>query len=210
MTTLNTAKPAASEVIERALREGGKLHTFLSGGGLRVVRIESDTDGLVAYGEHPHIDEALRHTADDFLAGHRAYHHVYGGEYPLYLTGASTPNSELDAWVRQGSTFDARADGDAIVVELHGYERLEVPEDVSRRAIAGEVVTWQSRGYTFESSQIVFCNGDVGYSIVTLSGPDGRPSRRATFYPVVKTGRHATLDGAIAAALAAPSVEKAE
>ena len=46
--------------IEKALKDGARLHAFLSGGGLRVVRIEKkkdtetkdEDDNLISYGEH--------------------------------------------------------------------------------------------------------------------------------------------------------------
>ena len=38
--------------INKALKEGGRLHAFLSGSGLRVVRIEKNGK-LKGYGEHP-------------------------------------------------------------------------------------------------------------------------------------------------------------
>ena len=53
------------QILENALRGDGKMHAFLSGGGLRVVRIEVRGD-LVAYGEHPVVSDALRICADDF------------------------------------------------------------------------------------------------------------------------------------------------
>ena len=54
-------------LVEEALRKGKGLHAFLSGGGLRVVRIEDKGRGtLRGYGEHPHIDEAQR--LDEMLA----------------------------------------------------------------------------------------------------------------------------------------------
>lgn len=60
------------EQLEQALRAGGQLHAFRSGGGLRVVRVERDA-GLVAYGEHPHMGDALRLAGEDYAAGQQCY-----------------------------------------------------------------------------------------------------------------------------------------
>lgn len=108
--------------IEKALREGCKVRAFLSGGGLRVIRIEDAKHQLKGYGEYPHVEEALRHADDDYAAGGREYSAVYGGSEPHYLTGSTTTTGELDAWVRTGSTFHAVAKGDGFVFILDGYD----------------------------------------------------------------------------------------
>jgi hypothetical protein len=108
--------------IEKALREGCKVRAFLSGGGLRVIRIEDAEHELKGYGEHPHAEEALQHADDDYAAGGREYSDVYGGTEPHYLTGSTTTVGELDAWVRTGSTFHAVTEGDGFVFVLDGYD----------------------------------------------------------------------------------------
>jgi hypothetical protein len=102
IVTMNTMA-----VLEKALRAGNTMHAFRSGGGLRVIRIEKGQRGaLKGYGEHPGVDEALQHAAEDYEAGHRDYSKVYSskGLYPHYLTGSSSSETELDAWIRQGLT----------------------------------------------------------------------------------------------------------
>ena len=46
--------------IHQALRDGCRLRAFMSGGGLRVIRLEKRKQ-LKAYGEFPHVEEALQH-----------------------------------------------------------------------------------------------------------------------------------------------------
>src|SRR3989344_9530066 len=104
----------------QALAEGSKIHGFLSGGGLRVVIVKSKQK-LRGYGEHPSVDEALIHANEDFLAGGRPYKEVYGKVHTHYLTGSRDTTSPLDAWLRQGNTFDAyRVGENQIVVDLKG------------------------------------------------------------------------------------------
>lgn len=114
--------------IEQALLSGATMHAFLSGGGLRVVRVTKN-EKLIGYGEHPHIEGALHHTNDDIKAGGRPYNEVYGKLKPYYITGSSTPSCPLDRWVRQGHTFDVHADGDEFVVESELYVEVDDLEE---------------------------------------------------------------------------------
>src|SRR6266403_91893 len=95
--------------IEQALKEGCRVRTFRSGGGLRVVRIEDQNNELKGYGEHPAIEDALSHSNQDILDGHLAYKEQYGenGKYAHYVTGRSESSTELDAWINQGHNFNA-------------------------------------------------------------------------------------------------------
>lgn len=92
--------------VQQALDSVARLHTFRSGGGLRVVRLERDGT-LVGYGEHPNIEDAMSHADEDYLAGGRKYKQVYGKIYPHYLTGSSHASSILDSWISRGFTVDA-------------------------------------------------------------------------------------------------------
>ena len=110
--------------IEAALLAGAKLHSFRSGGGLRVVRLEKYKE-LLGYGEHPYIHDALEHADQDYLEGHKSYKEQYSGKnakYPHYLTGAyPESDDELDIWVFKGNTFDAYYNGDEFVCKIIGY-----------------------------------------------------------------------------------------
>lgn len=130
MSQMTTQQPepffmpaSTSTVLEEALRAGCRMHAFSSGGGLRVVRIERSGKS-VAYGEHPYINEALRIAAEDYKAGGRAYQDVYGKIEKEYLTGDPCPNSDLDMWVRKGSTFDAWFEDELFVFELKGLKAV--------------------------------------------------------------------------------------
>lgn len=178
-------KPMSTEdavlSIEKALRSGHALHTFRSGGGLQVARIEKVERGarrgdLKGYGEHPHINEALRHAGEDFAAGGRPYSEVYGtcnwdepkkskeGIYPMYLTGTHEADGRLDQWVKQG-TFDARGTDDGqIEVELRGWGEMHTPDDIVQRVTKTGVKESfaDHRGNEYECSRTYFANGKPG------------------------------------------------
>lgn len=195
------------DTLDKALRDGACLRAFLSGGGLRVVCLERPTGTLVGYGEHPHLCDALSHAAEDYLAGGRPYKEVYGGSKPHYLTGSTTPNSDFDAWIRQGQTMDACCDRDQIVVALRGYEHQKTPESVQAKLGAGETVCWRARGYQFESAPARFGDGEIGWSTRVIETPPGRRDIDAMHYKITKTGRADSLATAMDAALAAEPAE---
>lgn len=199
------------EGLHRAMQGGSRIHAFLSGGGLRVVRLEGPK-GLQGYGEHPDVLVALRHTEKDFAAGKRSYNAVYGenGSETAYLKGASTPSGPLDAWICRGSTFDATHDGDAheFVVVLHGYGKSEAPQWVKEKIFSGRYasIEWvDRRGFGHKSTPSRFANGERCMSTCTVKHPKngGDP----WFYQITKTGRGADFWAASNAALAAPEVE---
>jgi hypothetical protein len=92
--------------IKKALDDGNQIHIFRSGGGLRVVRIEKEKYGgeLLGYGEHYDVLVAFQHASDDYLAGQRNYHEVYGKLYPHYLTGRQEASCELDRAILCGAS----------------------------------------------------------------------------------------------------------
>lgn len=102
--------------IDQALERGGKIHSFRSGGGLRVFRLEIDGK-LKGYGEHPDALVAIQHLEEDLAAGGRPYGEVYGVIHTHYLTGVSAPSCELDRWLLRGLNVDATHDGEGVVVE---------------------------------------------------------------------------------------------
>ncbi len=202
--------------VEAALRSGGVLHAFLSGGGLRVLTIERqayDPDEgqrrvQLAYGEHPYVGDAFRILADDFKAGCRPYEEVYGKTETHYLTGASEPQDDLDAWVRRGAYFDARADGDGFEFELRGYQEHKTPEDIDACARKGRTVRWtDARGFAFVASPYRFPNGDVGYSTKVTACPAGRTDHEAFLWKAVRRGTGKSLLDAIRAAFEATAEE---
>jgi hypothetical protein len=194
--------------IEAALRRGAKIHAFLSGGGLRVVRVEDDLGRLIGYGEHPYIGEALQHCDDDIAAGGRDYYEVYGKLHPHYLTGDSTPNSPLDAWVRKGSTFDVIAGEGGFVATMAGYANHEPPEGYLARCIAGETLEWEARGYRYRMTPSRFPgNGEPCASTSILSAPEGRNGADPWMWPTEQTATAPTLIEALDAALNAEAVE---
>jgi len=188
--------------IHKALREGDKMHAFSSGGGLRVVSFSN-----IGYGEHPHIEEALKHLEEDYLAGGRPYKKVYGKLYPHYLTGASTTTSNLDCWIRQGNTFDCWQEGDEIILKLCGYAEVHVPDEVSKKV--KEIllkVEWEdvNRGFKYQVEPFVFANDTVGISSKVISGPKGKDPFS---YKMTKTGRGQNFWDAVKKSFEAPEVE---
>jgi hypothetical protein len=191
--------------LEAALRKGGSMHAFLSGGGLRVIRIEKPRHGkLIAYGEHPVVAEAFRITAEDFKAGGRPYGEVYGKLEEHYLTGQSMPEGELDAWVRRGATFDAHFKEGNFVFELRGLHDHETPAGYHERAMKGETLRWTSdRGVTYEIQPSRLPNGSVGSSTRQVSRPNGMKEHRVWSWYAVRRGIAPSLTEAIAAAFTA-------
>ena len=92
--------------LEKALKNGAKIHIFRSGGGLRVVRVKKENK-LISYGEYPFFSGALAHAESDFglsyeeqyLSKHPRHHHYLTGAYPI-------PYDILDIFVYGGRTLD--------------------------------------------------------------------------------------------------------
>ncbi len=93
--------------IDDAIKSGYKLHIFISGGGLRVCRLE-DYDGsdrdvakgnkLVAYGEHINLVPALKKVDENIIT-----HAPYETEY---YSGNANADCELDKIILRGETID--------------------------------------------------------------------------------------------------------
>ena len=157
----------------------------------------------------PHYEGYVR---ADFEAGGRPYKDVYGKLHTHYLTGSTTCTSDLDLWVRRGNTFDAFTDGDEVVFVLRGFEHNETPEGYQKRALAGEVLTWEHRGYVYRISPSRFPgNREPCTSISILSKPEGERSGGGPWmWRITKTGRAKTLVEAIRLAFEAEPVEVEE
>jgi hypothetical protein len=172
--------------IEMALKDGARMHGFLSGGGLRVVRIEKDGE-LKGYGEHPNVEEALSHANKDILYGGRPYKLVYGVLNPHYLTGSSTASSRLDGWLLKGNTFDSYAKRQSIITELRGYSYVDPPEDIIAKVEASrKPVEWSFRGYTYRTVYDTL-GGEVCHSTKLLS-----PAKNGAdpwMYGIMKRGK---------------------
>ncbi|MEA1925790.1 MAG: hypothetical protein U9M90_00895 [Patescibacteria group bacterium] len=193
--------------IHQGLSDGCKMHAFLSGGGLRVVCLDNDGKD-VAYGEHPHIEEALDHLEEDFLAGGRPYEEVYGKLYPHYLTGSTLPTSNLDARIRRGETFDCWRERDEIIFELKGYAHTETPKNVlDQIERTGSAVQWRNRGYLYQTERTRFPSGDPAFSTKVISSPLNRDGANPWMYDVVKTGRGENFWEAVKKAFSAPEIE---
>jgi hypothetical protein len=195
--------------IHQALADGCLLHAFSSGGGLRVVhlKLEGKTKG---YGEHPHIEEALKYLEEDFLAGGRPYNEVYGKSKAHYLTGATLSTSNLDWWIRKGSTFDCWQENDEIVVVLEGCAQTETPKEVEEQIErTGAAVQWRHRDYLYQTERSNFPNGDPCLSTKIIKTPPGKAGRGSDpwMYPITKTGRGQNFWEAMKQAFDAPEVE---
>ena len=194
--------------LETALKKGATLHGFRSGGGLRVFRIDLDGDNI-GYGEHPAALDALAHV-NLWLEQDPAptYQEFYGGKFPHYLTGSTHSSDDLDAWLKKGSTVDARCEGDKVVVELHGYVDVSIPDEIQERVHNGEqLVKWEHRGYRFHITPIKFANGERGCSMETVFVPEGKKQHNSTFYRMVKIGKGADFFAAVDAAFEAEEQE---
>lgn len=199
--------------IEAALRDGCKLHTFLSGGGLRVVRLERDGK-LKGYGEHPEVEEALAHADVDYMAGGRPYGAVYGGSEPHYLTGSSMSSGPLDAWILQGRSFDVWCEGNEIVAHLNGYAYTAdaCPFGLHARVLeTGVAETWEHRGYVYSVARDRFPGSGAYCTVQTVvSSPAGLGGADSIMYHITKMGRGPHVWAALGAALEAEAVEVSE
>ena len=199
--------------IEQALRDGHRLHGNRAGGGLRVISIESEAGVMVAYGEAPHIEEALQHAALDYSLGHETYEQQYGdeGRHPRYLTGANEASSVLDGKMGGGMKIDARRDprNNDIAVVLSGTKYApDVPNDLQDYVTStGNSATFEERGIRYGIKPIRFAGGDIGVATQVLANPK---NRRTDFYDYGKIAAGPTFVEAVAAVFAAPEVELAE
>ena len=202
--------------IDQALKQGHKLHGFLSVRGLGVIRLELDSR-LTGYGEHPNPDEALVHADEDFLAGGSDYDKVYDKLHPHYLyvdgsegAGATSP---LAGWFRQGyTTLDAdyKTDEGKTVVALTGLIRVEQPKEVWAQVKADhKPIVWTDRGFTYETTYNPhsFPVGDEGCSTRVIGVPEGRDENEAWRYFRVKSGEGDDFSEALEKAFAAPNRE---
>lgn len=192
--------------IDKALKDGCRLHAFRSGGGLRVVRIEKG-DKLMGYGEHPHIDDALSHANEDFIYGKRLYKEVYGVTKPHYLTGSPTPTSQLDNWILQGKTFDVWQDRDRVVFQLNGLILVEAPKKIVDRVLrSGVSATWENRGYTYRITRSVFSDSDFAASCKVINRQKCKKNNPWMYY-IVKTGHGKSFWTAMNKAFKAKRIE---
>jgi len=197
-------------IVENYLRRGTGVHAFRSGGGLRVVRIEGpDRGDLVGYGEHIHVEGAIRIAAQDAVAGNRPYDEVYGKTEPHYLTGAERPSSMLDDWILRGHTFDLHYDSEAdeYVAEFEGTEHVDAPKEAREKAKRGETAQWSTRGRTYQTTACVFPNGDKGTTSTVINRLPHQEHRDDWIYTAVRTGRALRLRDALEVGLKAEPVE---
>jgi hypothetical protein len=189
-------------LIERELRNGGKMKVFRSGGGLRVVRV--DDGPIIGYGEAPQFEEALEHCEWCLSKGGRTYEQMYRGKdakYPHYLTGTTEASSELDRIILAGNTFRAWAAPiiggkgvggrkKKIWVQIEKYEDFHYPDEVQQRVLeTGESEEYEDpeRGFKYLVSATRFPNGEPCTSAKVIFTPEGRKSHRAWMYKVRQT-----------------------
>jgi hypothetical protein len=158
-----------------AICAGARLHAFRSGGGLRVVRIERDGQ-LVAYGEHPYLEQALAYAEEDLAAGGCRYQEVYGKTRPHYLTGSSTPSSSLDRFVCRGPSFDVTCEGGEFVFCAEFSHERRTPQDVIDRVLnLGIAIVFARDGFVYQAERIRFANEERGVSTRVLVTPKVLP-----------------------------------
>ena len=209
--------PEFDAKLTQALKKGAKLHAFLSGGGLRVFRLEDADKKLVGYGEHCNALEALALLVEDYAAGGLPYSKVYGtwdgpdGKYEMYLTGASTPEGEIDAWMLKGYTIDACFEDGTVKVTKHGYAHSDIPKEIESwtQAHPGVPKEWTQRDFTMETVHLtqMFANGESGWRTQTLKCPPGKPEHLASHYQYKQTGMGSTFMSAFINAETAWKIE---
>jgi hypothetical protein len=185
-------------IIEASLKEGAKLRIFRSGGGLRVARVERART-LIGYGEGPVVEEALDYAAEE-LKARRSVNRDF-----LYLTGSSTPSSELDTHFLRGGKLKARYQGGWYFVAISCVGDDRIPEWLEARLREGETVRWCSpRGFIYVAGPCVFANGSMG----SFTSCEYKPVLRRPYdYPAQKKGMGLTLAEAIDLAMKEPPEE---
>lgn len=197
--------------IEQALRDGHQLHGFRSGGGLRVISIENSAGETVAYGEAPHIEDALEHASVDYTLGHESYEKQYSGDsarHDHYLTGAAEASSPLDGEMLGGMKIDARRDprNNDIAAALSGTKfGPEIPDGLQDYVTStGNAAQFVHRTITYEATPIRFASGDIGMTTRVVANPNNLST---TVYDYAKIAAAPTFAEAVAAAFVAPEVE---
>lgn len=197
--------------IDEALRQGNRLHGFRAGGGLRVVTMENEAGETVAYGEAPHIEEALEHAALDYRLGHEPYEQQYGGEdarYTRYLTGAQESSSSLDAHMIAGRKLDARCDprnGDIAVVLSGVRPAPDIPVGLQEYVMAtGSAAKFRHRTITYRLTPVRAASGDIGTTMEVVANPN---NLSPYYYDYAKIAAGPTFAEAATAAFGAPEVE---
>jgi hypothetical protein len=203
-------KKRINRVLEEAFLKGLRLYGFRSGGGLRVLTLGKCDKGQRYYSEHPNVLDALEILCDDYLAGGRKYHDVYGKIHDHYLTGSTSPDSELDRWILRGNTIRAKRERGSIVVILKGYGEFHTPDDIHKAVLADGIPReCRNRGYIYTSSPMRFPNGKLGVS-TSYKREDGKDAPSGAdpwMWPAIKTGEGLAFFDAVEKALVADSVE---
>lgn len=157
--------------LDFCLKEGWRLHAFLSAGGLRVVTLVGEKNETEFYGEAPSLVTALKYLIEDFRAGGREYGAVYGKKYPHYLTGGY-PNRKgnvtlldlLDQHVFKGNPLDAFYERELFRVHLSfpGYE-VKTPDEINDKAQQEQkTIEWEFLGSKKKTGPFQFPNGEWG------------------------------------------------
>lgn len=159
--------------LSKALKNGDKLHGFRSGGGLRVVRL-THCEKTGGYGEHPHVETALKYAEDDLKVGGRKYNDFYGKTVDHYLTGDSFASSQLDAYLLQGRDFDVYFENDQFIFLGKYYYTVKIPQEILDKAEKTRInQTWTSdQGIIYEivPSKVIATNS-LSFSIHAISNP---------------------------------------
>jgi hypothetical protein len=197
--------------IKTALQGGHRVRAFLSGGGLRVIRIEKEGK-LKGYGEHPHVDEALIYADEDFKKRGRPYKEVYGVDKDHYLTGSREKSNELDGWILQGRKFEAWQENEIVYFKLGGMAETRTSQEIIDQVLStGQDIRWENRGYTYRSYRSLFGNGQKSVSTEVIGKPEGvRGGADPWMYDISKTGQGSDFWEACQNAFQAPEVEVSE
>ncbi len=183
----------------KALKEGCKVYSFRSGGGLRVIRIEKGKK-LMGYGDYWNVEIALSRASKEYLTGKDQ-------NEPRYLTGSSTASSPLDSWILRGRDLEAWRENDKIVCQLKGLAYVEYPKDITEEVIkTGKPVVWTSdRGYTYRLTKYYYADSAVGVISEVIKRPEGDDF--SIMYHITKTGYGKNFSEAVKNALRAKEVE---
>lgn len=191
------------KILEKALSEGGILKVFLSGGRLRIARIDKN-DKEIAYGEGLNISNAYNDLTEDYLAGGREYKSVYGKLKPHY-TEAQMSNDIHDLFeefLLMGCEFFAWKEKEQYIFQIKGTLRSVIPKEIINKVLqTGKSVEWEFVGFVHRiyKNKNNFPNGDPRVSSEIIKIPEG-----LKWYEeknICKTGEGSDLQTAIQNAL---------
>jgi hypothetical protein len=110
--------------LDKALRHGAKLISFIFKSKLRVVNVVRKK--MVGYGEGRSFEEALAQADKDYSLGHRKYTDVY----PIHMKGFPEASNHLDAWLLMNHKLWVQFEDESYIIGAKGEKYVGTPDAV--------------------------------------------------------------------------------